>query len=81
VRLLQGAQQVVSELPRFRLGFFYRFKGHQELILWRSCVNLRSAIVLFVGSCVDLRTTQGVLRESSVELIQSETQSRVSGRR
>ena len=48
-------------------GIFWRFGGHRELIRWRSCVDLRSAVVLFVGSCVDLRTTQGVLKESLVE--------------
>ena len=62
-----GAQQVVSELPRFRLGFFWRFGGLRDLIRWRSCVDLRSEVVVLVGSCVDLRRTQGVLKESLVE--------------
>ena len=61
------AQQVVSELPRFHLRFFWRFGGHRDLIRWRSCVDLRSEVVVFVGSCVDLRRTQGVLKESLVE--------------
>jgi len=65
--VIVGAQQVVSELPRFFVGFFWRFGGHRVLIWWRSCVDLRSAVVLFVGSCVDLRTMQGVLKESLVE--------------
>ena len=31
---------------------------------WRSCVDLRSALRLFVGSCVDLRKAREVLKES-----------------
>ena len=31
------------------------------------CVDLRSALVLFVGSCVDLRTRREVLKESLKE--------------
>ena len=47
--------------------FFWRFGGLRDLIRWRSCVDLRSEVVVFVGSCVDLRKTQGVLKESLVE--------------
>ena len=39
----------------------------------RSCVDLRSVLALFVGSCVDLRTTHEVLKESIEEYIYSET--------
>ena len=38
----------------------------ENLIRWRSCVDLRSEVLVFVGSCVDLRRTQEGLVESVV---------------
>ena len=45
------------------------------MVVWRrSCVVLGATLELIVGSCVDLRTTFGLLEESNlVELIISET--------
>ena len=51
---------------RFRLGFL-EIRRARDLIRWRSCVDLRSEVFVFVGSCVDLRRTQGGLVESVVE--------------
>ena len=51
---------------RFRLGFL-EIRSARDLIRWRSCVDLRSEVLVFVGSCVDLRRTQGGLVESVVE--------------
>ena len=50
-----------------RRGIIWRFEGHRLLIWWRSCVDLRSALGLFVGSCVDLRIAREVLNESLEE--------------
>ena len=61
--LLICAQQVVSEHPKFVV----RSSGDSKGIFadwWRSCVDLRSALGLFVGSCVDLKTVCEVLKES-----------------
>ena len=52
--------------PRFRLGFL-EIRRARDLIRWRSCVDLRSEVAVFVGSCVDLGRTQGVLEESVLE--------------
>ena len=51
---------------RFRLGFL-EIRRARDLIRWRSCVDLRSEVLVFMGSCVDLRRTQGGLVESVVE--------------
>ena len=52
-----GAQQVVSEHPRFDVGSSVNSRA--SVANWRrSCVDLRSALGLFVGSCVDLRTAR-----------------------
>ena len=49
------AQQVVSELPRFVVGSSVDSRA-SVADWWRSCVDLGSALGLFVGSCVDFRT-------------------------
>ena len=51
---------------RFGLGFL-KIRRARDLIRWRSCVDLRSEVLVFVGSCVDLRRTQGGLVESVVK--------------
>jgi len=51
---------------RFRLGFL-EIRRARDLIRWRSCVDLRSEILVFVGSCVNLKRMQGGLVESVVE--------------
>ena len=51
---------------RFRLGFL-EIQRARDLIQWGSCVDLRSEVLVFVRSCVDLRRTQGVLKESVVK--------------
>ena len=51
---------------RFGLGFL-KIQRARDLIRWRSCVDLRSEVLVFVGSCVDLRRTQGGLVESVVK--------------
>ena len=61
-----GAQQVVSELPGFDWDFL-KIQRARDLIRWKSCVDLRSEVLVFEGSCVDLRRTQGVLVESLLE--------------
>ena len=46
---------MVSELPRFVVGS--SVDSRASVADWRrSCVDLGSALGLFVGSCVDLRT-------------------------
>ena len=51
---------------RFGLGFL-KIRRARDLIRWRSCVDLRSEVLVFVESCVDLRRTQGGLVESVVK--------------
>ena len=51
---------------KFRMGFL-KIRRARDLIRWRSCVDLKSEVLVFVGSCVDLRRTQGGLVESVVE--------------
>ena len=51
---------------RLRLGFL-KIRRARDLIRWRSCVDLRSEVLVFVGSCVELRRTKGGLVESVVE--------------
>ena len=50
------AQQVVSELPGLAWDFLKIWRA-RDLIRWRSCVDLLSEVLVFVGSCVDLRRT------------------------
>ena len=66
IELLSWAQQVVSELPGLAWDFL-KIQRARDLIRWRSCVDLLSEVLVFVGSCVDLRRTQGGLEESVVE--------------
>ena len=57
------AQQVVSELPRFDVGS--SVDSRASVADWRrSYVDLGSALGLFVGSCVDLKTACRLLEES-----------------
>ena len=49
------------------LGIFLEIRRLRDLIQWRSCVDLRSEVFVFLGSCVDLGRTQGALKESLVK--------------
>jgi len=57
-----GAQQLVSEHPRFDVGS--SVDSRASVAVWRrSCVDLRAALRLFVGLCVDLKTACRLLEE------------------
>ena len=49
------------------IGICLKIRRARDLIRWRSCIDLRSEVFVFVRSCVDLRRTQGGLVESVVE--------------
>ena len=59
-------QQVVSEHPASSWDR-ESIPRSSVAVRQRSCVDLETALELFVGSCVDLKTVFGLLEESNLE--------------